>query len=143
MTAYFDDMSRRISRLKEVDAYDGARDLELKLVRDVTICAMWPGFPEDLRLAVHKTVLCFGIQSLPVNAEPADFEFWEEGRQRLHRLCSDFHDIFHELARRDIYGFSDSPKMPLAVLYATGEEERERMVEAAKLVAGQGARPCQ
>ncbi len=111
-----------------VNAPEELSKIEEDLVRDVTVCAMSPGFPEDLSVAIHKAVLRYGVTMLPTNAYPAaDFETLYEHRSRLYILNGDLHSIFHEAAHR---GFGDNPLNPVRRLYALGEEERERLVLA-------------
>jgi len=40
-------------------------------------------------------------------------------------MLSDLHDIFHDVARRNLEGFSDDPRFLLRVMYAKGEEIQE------------------
>ena len=110
---------------------DTFHQIEKTLVRDCTIAAMLPGFPEDLRLAVHRAVLRHGIVTLPDNAEPADFETDAEHARRLRDLCSDLHDVFHAVAHATDLG--DHPVTALDKrFYWPGQEERERLVEEDK-----------
>jgi hypothetical protein len=119
MSSYFDAIDNEI--YERINLYA----TEEKLVRDVTICAMFPGFPEDLRKHVHAAILRNGINSLPTFAYEADPATDDDVARCLGRLNSDLHDIFHEAARR---GLSDSPSYPLRLLASAGEEERENLV---------------
>ena len=132
MTSYFDtaheevrlgrtrpDYGVMISRFEEVES---------RVVFDCTVAAMMPGFPADLREAIHRTVLEHGICTLPVNAPPADFETEDDYKRRLDALLWDLHTIFHEVAHRGLDGFTDQPPTPMRRLYALGEEEREKLV---------------
>ena len=126
MSSYFDATSRAIAETPSSGlAADHLRDLEAKLVFDVTVCAQFDTFPLDLRQAIHKVVLAHGVSTLPSTAYPADFETLDEHKQRLIRLSEDLHTVFHEAARR---GHTDHPLTPLRRLYAQGEEEREAKV---------------
>lgn len=130
MSSYFDDMAHRIADLKEGDFWDAGRDLEIEMVNDVTVCAMFPGFPSDLKQMVHTAILQSGICTLPSNAEPRDFATDEEHRALLRTLCSNLHSIFHEVAHRATEaGQNDHPHAPLRQLSWAGEAERVQMVE--------------
>ena len=131
MTSYFDDASTQafdISRGEEHKMADGFRFLEQRVVFDCTVAAMLPGFPEDLRKAIHETVLRFSTDMLPVTALPADFETEAQHYRRVCALISGFHDVFHEFARWAGPG-ADSPTLGVRCIYTLGEEEREKMVE--------------
>ena len=134
MSGYFDAIDNRIRNLKEDDyAEDGtttAYNLEMELVRDVTVCAMLPGFPEDLKRPIHETVLKYGIHTLPRNAAPRDFETFDQHRELLRRLSSDLHTIFHAVGHSESPGFSDNPLSGLRNLYDKGDEEREALLKA-------------
>lgn len=108
MSSYFDATSRVISQCEDTqEGWDAILALEKSLVFDVTVCAMFPDFPSDLRTGVHDIVLQHGVYTLPDNAPPADFEHFHE----------------HRLARRDC-GFTDHPKWPLIRLDMAGHDER-------------------
>jgi hypothetical protein len=111
----------------------------MRLVRDVTICAQMPNFPEDLHRQVHALVTRYGVFSLPVNAPPRDFGSLEDFKRLMHQLSSELHSVFHALVRRraaepfdafdsPLVTFTDDPRAPLRALYAVGEEVREGMV---------------
>lgn len=131
MTAYFDTLTSKIQDVPwdSPTAWDDYGSLEQDLVFDCTVAAMFPAFPEDLRLCVHRAILKGAVQHLPRNAPPADFEHNHEYGARLRTMTSDLHDVFHELARRGIPGFGDSPKAPLRHLYDDGDEIREQFVK--------------
>lgn len=110
-----------------IDCARALAEIEGELVRDVTVRVMFPDFPEDLREAIHRTVLRYGVTMIPDLAYPADFETFQEHQARLHTLSGDLHTIFHDAAHR---GFSDQPQMGVWKLYAEGEAQREQMVLA-------------
>lgn len=129
MTSYFDDVNTAIYNLRTDDnKYDTIKTIEEKLVGDCTVCAMMPGFPDDLRKRVHEVVLKHAVYCLPLNAPPKDFETWEDHVRIMRELNSDLHTVFHDVARSRLDRFSDSPTMPLRCLYADGETEREQIL---------------
>ena len=138
MTAYFDQAhedlrgARGMGYGAMVERFDA---VETRVVHDCTVAAMFPEFPPDLREAIHRVVLRYGIQTLPVNAPPADFDTPDEHKRRLDCLVGDLHSVFHELGGRlrpdpDWEGqyFTDNPLRFVLRMYARGEEEREQMV---------------
>lgn len=127
MSSYFDAIGQRIAATSEDNAWEELGKIEEELVRDVTVCAMFPDFPDDLRLAIHKTVLRYGVTCLPTIAYPRDFETVEQHKTLLYELNGDLHSIFHEAAHR---GLGDHPLNPLRRLYALGDAEREQLVLA-------------
>ena len=130
MTTYFDRISSAIDdtrRLPEFAMTDALETIETRMVFDATIAAELPGFPDDLRDAIHRVVLRYGVATLPVNAPPADVEHDNEYAQRLADMGSDLHDIFHAYARTSPE-CSDSPRSRLQMYYAQGEERREALV---------------
>ena len=135
MTAYFDERASKLSSIfRDAEGHlgrtaDSLESFDLDLVWDVTICATFAGFPEDLRTRVHATVLRYSAACQPVNGKSPCYESPDEHRRGLSNLLGDLHTIFHDLSQRNIPGFSDDPRSPLRVLYATGEEIREGMVE--------------
>jgi hypothetical protein len=147
MTTYFDtaheDIAKALNPRTEVSAehptpqrpdHEVAAafdDIEGRVTFDCTVCAMWQGFPEDLRERVHRTILAHGVGSLPVNAPGKEIDTIEEHRNHIDRLIFDLHTIWHDLLLRRLDSFSDDPRLPLRILYARGEGERECMVEAA------------
>lgn len=84
-----------------IDCARALAEIEGELVRDVTVRVMFPDFPEDLREAIHRTVLRYGVTMIPDLAYPADFETFQEHQARLHTLSGDLHTIFHEVARTE------------------------------------------
>lgn len=141
MTAYFDAMGERFAQIERTfdwhsqASWDALEAWELELVRDVTLAAESPGMPADIREAIHDCVLRYGVRSLPVNHRGND---WPDGNEQWHllsslgNLSSSLHDIFHELCRKHLDGFSDDPRMPMRVLFSKGEEFREQRVVGTK-----------
>lgn len=129
MTEYFDDVGRTISALDLTDhrIHDMLRDIEWKLVSDVSICTQMPDFPEDLRDAIDHLILTSGIYTTPpvCGFPQGDAEDLHDHRRKLRDLGGDLHTIFHEVARRGLDRFSDSPLMPVRCLFADAEERRE------------------
>ena len=121
MSSYFD---RTDTRIQDCNDPTELAKIEEKLVYDVTVCAMFPGFPSNLRLAIHEAILRLGVNSLPFSVYPADYETEQEHKYRIQRLSGDLHSIFHVAARM---GLSDSPTYPLRRLASAGEEERDQM----------------
>jgi len=132
MTSYFDAVFSSVTALKsDPNKYDTIKNIEDKIVFDVTICAMQPDFPSDLRVAIHRIILRCAVYNLPPNAPEKDFATWEDHIQLMNNLHSDLHDVFHALAYRGLPRYSDSPLTPLQCLYADGDMEREAMITQA------------
>ena len=147
MTAYFDakgalvgEIQKKLPRSDEKDplgtwSRDGLNLLDLldnDVVTDVTMCTAFHRFPADLADKVHRTVLKYSAASQPVNGSAPEYdEPWQHARG-IGNMLSDLHTIFHEVARRNIVGFSDDPRSPLRAMYAKGEEVREQIAEALK-----------
>ena len=136
MTAYFDDFQRQLRTFDVQSEYPGQgeddriRELEYQLVFDCTVTAQAPEFPAYLRERVHKTILLGAVAFQPLNVPKehiADFETFAEHVQRLSRLCSDLHTIFHDVARDESTPFYDNPRAWVMSQYAEGENVRERM----------------
>lgn len=128
MSSYFDKTDQEITECQDSrEGHDRIRQIEDTLVRDVTVCAMFPDFPADLRNLIHLTVLQYAVHNLPETAYPADFETFDEHKQRMHRLSCDLHTLFHDAAHR---GLTDSPLTPLRQLYSEGECQREELILA-------------
>ena len=134
MTAYFDDAHTRLQGLLEADlrggptTYSAIEEWEQKLVFDVTVCAEWPGCPEDIRDCIHETVLRHGLNTQPICAEVEQPNTEAAFADRLHKLVWDLHSVFHDLARRGVPGFSDSPTTPLRAIYAQGDARRTKVL---------------
>lgn len=137
MTAYFDEFAKKLNNLR-VNApgdWNGLEKLESRLVRDVSVMAESPGFPPDLREAIHKTILAHAVTCQPLlpdlrtreNPRRYDTDQWVY--TELGMLESELHTIFHQLARLEA-GFSDSPLQYVNSLAGSGEEYRERLAAA-------------
>lgn len=139
MTAYFDThhdlvagIAREISALGEdgavvagvLEKLDAA---EAKLVFDVTLAAEWPGCPENIRDAIHRTVLRHGIQAQPPGVHGPDYGDLAAMARGLENMGSDLHTIFHALGSRRLEHFTDDPRTPLHSLFGAGEVRREGM----------------
>lgn len=139
MTAYFDSKHEQLRRfdITRDDVWRPIEEFELRLVWDVTLAAEWPGMPEDLRDAIHQCVLKYGIASQPLIEVDGDLrqrsgpspDTLQEHVDLLHRFIWDLHSIFHEVAKRNPDGFSDSPEAPLRCLFSQGETRREAMAK--------------
>lgn len=135
MTAYFDRagvaLREAVTGMQQTGATQPILDIEERVVRDVTVCVMMPGFPEDLARRVHLKILDRAIEARPVNREnhphAGAFESIYDAVEEINALIFDLHTIFHELAERRLEGFSDDPLCPFRVLYAKGEAVRESM----------------
>ena len=130
MSGYFDDWDSRLAQAATTVVDDrgviGWEALEEQLVWDVTLAAESPGFPDDLRDAIHAAIVEHAVQARPLNhATNPRVDEREDVFRELGRLSFELHSIFHEVANRNLVGFSDSPLAPLRVLFARGEARRE------------------
>jgi hypothetical protein len=150
MTAYFDKRSSEVRDLLLALRADGETpaileaidDLDEMVLADVTKCAEWPAkgarpaCPEDIRLAIHRTVLLYSTQaqvfSVAAKWVCPDYADTEARLQGLDTMISRLHGIFHELGRRGLAGFNDSPRTPLLVLDDDGEAAREKLTAEMK-----------
>lgn len=142
MTAYFD---TRASTIRDLcDKYhnfgedefiaSGALDtldaVEKELVWDTTLCAEWPGCPENIRDAIHRTVLRYAPGHQPTGIRGNCESTWDH-LESIRSLCETLHTIFHSLgaiARELKFSdFSDDPKRPLYNLFGAGQDRREDM----------------
>lgn len=136
MTAYFDGIDSELRRTfeewkknradytKMTDRFD---ELERKLVFDCSLACSTPGFPDDLKLAINRVILKYGIQTQPPNAVPADFETEDEHVRRLQSMSGDLHTVFHAAAHRDLPGL-DTPTRYISIAWFNPrEEEREKL----------------
>ncbi len=147
MTAYFDGKGQAVGEISRnhrtsenwsVAEFDALRKIDETVVFDVTICVEWPGFPEDLRKKVHEVVLHYSVECQPVGSKYAnDYEDFEDLLRGIGNMIGDLHTIFHEVAQRNLSGFSDNPLLPLRCRYARGEEQREEMAKAAGMLTPQ------
>lgn len=138
MTAYFDAAHEQVGNVKELlqtdfgSALHLLREIEHNVAFDCTVCTEMPGFPEDLAVNVRKAILKNGVESLPVNAPPKDFETVHGHIDSINALIFDLHTVFHDVANRGLYGFSDNPRLPVQALYTRGEERLEQMIADSK-----------
>ncbi len=143
MTTYFDAKDaelRVISRTLFADGEPGSDwgvamaaldHLDVSVVWDVSICAGMPGFPADLRTAVHEMILRYSPAGQPRTGSTLDFGTTEEHIQTVSSLIHGLHTIFHEVGARHLDDFGDDPKQPLYELYGQGEEIREDLAKGA------------
>lgn len=139
MTAYFDAVQRRIMETTDDQSWEVLPEIERSLVFDVLVATMLPGFPADVAPMVDRAILRWGVSTLPHNAPEADFEHAWQHRQRLANLCSDLHSVFHEVAHRQAYGFSDDPRSRLRSLAMHAEDRLEQSAVAAAERGGEGS----
>ncbi len=130
---YLEDINQRAGEAGSFDYLQAYGTIERRVVSDCTFAAMQPEFPADLREQVHRVVLRHGIETMPDNAPPADFETEAEHHHRLQNLVNDMHSIWHDVAHRGICvegGYlGDSPRHAHSGFLTRGETERERMVD--------------
>lgn len=130
MSSYFDDIDEQIRNTRgNPEASDLLRQIEEKLVFDVTVATELPGFPADLAVAVHEVVLRHGVYSLPAEAEPRDFETEDDHRRFLFNLSGDLHSIFHAVGHRCFPELSDNPLTGLRKIFDRADLKRSAMVE--------------
>lgn len=136
MTTYFDMAHGRIRGLldmyvDDIEHTDVGIELdaiESDVVRDVTICAEWPGMPADLRDAIHRTVLRYASNEQPRGAHNSDAPDYADNRARaigLTEMVNHLHSVFHGVSR--LPGFTDSPRSPIGGLDDDGDDRRARM----------------
>lgn len=142
MTYYFDETDRQLSIAKTLPAPEQQirlREIEEKLVFDVSVCIMMDGFPTELRIAANKVMLERAVECRPVNSpdNPRIAE-WHDHVEELREMSCNLHTIFHRVVNEwEIPGlldngacFSDDPTRPLRALATLAEAEREEMVES-------------
>jgi hypothetical protein len=138
MTAYFDNAREGISMPDA--SVDDLWAIDEALVRDVSICAAWPGMPGRFSAQIHECVLEY---SWAVNTEalvracPRDIADYVN---RLHTLEHGLHDVFHALAEWAFHApcdtsFSDDPRQPLTELYWRAKRARFEIAERNKKCA--------
>lgn len=115
MTFYFDKFGNELDDVwrqnPDLTGIEKIRALEHRLVRDVSIATEWPGFPADLREAIHRIILRHGVESEGCDNEKV--ETWADHYREVSYLAARLHDLFHALAQRGLEGFSDDPTVPL------------------------------
>lgn len=109
-------------------------ELETRVVYDVTIAEETPGFPRDLRDQIDDLVRRFGVKT----TNPAKFfGATEDELDSLGALFSHLHEVFCDLSKRGLPSFSDDPRRPLQLVYATAQKRRSHLARLA--VAGRGS----
>lgn len=139
MTAYFDAKRREIDDLDTAlraltadspgwDAFFTARDaFDRAIVWDVTIAAESPGFPADMRDAIHTTVIAYSVACTTRGADVPDYADESAHNYGLRMMAERLHDIFHALGRLRLEGYSDDPRSWLREVHGRGEERREQL----------------
>lgn len=135
MTHYFDEISSRLGKLAHQirtqeripNIYDTLRDIELKLEHEVNVCTEMPGFPLDIRDRIDHVFLTRGIYSRPElpGFPQGDAEDILDHIRKLQIFSEDLHTQFHEVARRGVPRFSDSPLCPQRCLSADAQNRRD------------------
>lgn len=139
MTSYFDDKATFLRDIRRQEPehvrIEMLREFEKVLVRDVTICAEFPGMHEKLRQAIHKAVWFYGVFTRPMQHPNPKAEDDDAIPDVLEDLVSELHSVFHEVGRwarqhedtNIARMFSDSPNAPLRWLESNGEEQRDKL----------------
>jgi hypothetical protein len=139
VTAYFDQKRSEVDRLDETlhtltengpgwPEFFAARDaFDKALVWDATLAAESPGFPSDLRAAIHRIVVHYSTACAPRTGGGPDYADDAAHNYGLRMMNERLHDLFHVLGRRRLQGYSDDPRRWLVELFANGEEQREQM----------------
>lgn len=122
MTAYFDEVLTRVHNINKSndDAFALIFALDEQCVRDVSICAEWPGLPSWARNAIHRTVVLYSWAAnseLPTTlmVEPDDAVAYAK---LATELADVLHGVFHEIgtwarAQVDEVPFTDDPRTPM------------------------------
>lgn len=144
MTHYFDDTDRQISdaaTLAGQQAQERLRQIEHKLIFDVSVCVMMSGFPESLRVEANKIMLEHAVEWRPCNSlDNPRVQELHDHIEELYKMSCDLHTLFHRVVNEwEIPGllpdgayFSDDPTRLLRALATQAEAEREEMAEAGK-----------
>ena len=144
MTTYFDKAHADLNRLRNDKAHlewlrkepgsgtfvieDAVRLWEEKLVADCTITVYFPGYadldplPDKFKQAVNKTILSYGIYTLPDSTDPC-LETPAQWWSRLGNLCWHLHEVFHSITQET--GRSDSPLACRMFLVNQGYDDRD------------------
>lgn len=130
MTAYFDKLSRHIH---EAATEDDLRAIDERVVRDMALATMEPGFPEDLRDQIDTILLQWSpcTNNMLIDAPwtgPSDVEDEAGYRACLQRLQWDLHSVFHERAAAQPE-MGDNPCIWIQSLEAQAEERREYLAQ--------------
>lgn len=136
MTTYFDNIRSELNQLACASdngtVYDRLEAIEKRMVRDVTLCAEWPGCPPQIRQAIHASVLRYSTTAQIrgcILRPTADYADTAENITGIINLCEELHSAFHSLSHLNLAGFNDSPLTPLLHLEGVGEDAREAMSE--------------
>lgn len=135
MTTYFDTFD---NRLRDIAACHAAGvcvseelgAMETELVRDVSVAAMVPGFPDALRSLIHRAVLRWSYFTRARELPEIDFDDDIVWIRRLRGMSDALHGIFHEVGRSGVDGFGDSPLRAIQTLADRAEDERLAMFAA-------------
>ena len=138
MTAYFDKLAAALHDIRargaanDIKALEDLMHLEHRMVFDVRIASMMPAFPEKLRTRIDEAILKYGVESQPRQVKGwvgNDFEHNHQHVTSIGCLVESFHDIFHEVALRQLPRLSDDPRTPLHCLFADAETKTEEMAQ--------------
>lgn len=125
MTGYFDSMHSEVHAtrgLEENAAMDALTAIEERVVRDVTLAAELPSFPEEYIDSIAAVVMRYGVATTPIE-HLADVDDADEYRERLLRMESDLHSTFHGVAHV-LGGGWDNPTRGVREIISRGEERR-------------------
>ena len=124
MTFYFDDA---IKRLSSAATPSDLEEVDIQVVRDVSICSEMECFPETLRAQANLVILDCSAACTPVNHPGPCYESWQDHQRGLMKMVGALHSIFHALAEARINGFGDDPRTPLNIIYSNAEARREQL----------------
>lgn len=130
MSAYFDAKAAALLALSHVYnsgtlGYDQftsqMQKIEEAITGDVSVCVMWPGFPTDIKEQVFTAFITYSEQMqtrfevhIPnPRARLRDYADEKEQMRGIITMTNLLHDLFHDLAKRKLEGFSDSPFEPM------------------------------
>lgn len=126
MTAYFDalDESVRGVDLDAEGAQKALESIEATLVDDASACVMMPGFPAQHALRLHQILNLFPVACRGEALPPVDVDTIHDYASRVSDLSAALHTVFHDVARCNVPGFTDSPVAPLRALRSRAVEAR-------------------
>ena len=101
-------------------------DLELELVREVTIATELGKFPEHIRDLIHKKIVQYGVASKPAKYQRRDAEESDEIRS-VGDMIEALHSVFHMLTKEP-GDFSDDPMAVLNAAESSGQEYRDELL---------------
>lgn len=96
-----------------------------RVEKEVCLCAELPGFPADLRVSVALVLLRHLPEPLPHVVR--DYEDEADILRGLLDLERDLHDVFHDVGRRKIPGFTDDPLVPVTNALDNARDFRESL----------------